>query len=262
MKFPDLTRFNDQDYFKILKKNENKKQIKLVGIHCHLPNRDLKSFKYRIDKMLDIYNKNFFDKIEYIDIGGGFPSIMDKNLAHQLNFKNLKHKDYARIICDKMNYFFSSKKIKKPILIIEPGTAIVANCLNFYTKIIAKKKIGDKNILLAAGSKFNFMGMQTKNLNFSHKEYYNNNSSGGEKRKCDIGGYTCIESDYILKDINSSLNVGDYVCIENVGSYSIVMKPPFILPNVPIFQIYNNQIKCIKREENVNDIFNTYLEYE
>ena len=117
----------------------------------------------------------------------------------------------------------------------------------FLYKNNSQKKIGDKNILLAAGSKFNFMGMQTKNLNFSHKEYYNNNSSGGEKRKCDIGGYTCIESDYILKDINSSLNVGDYVCIENVGSYSIVMKPPFILPNVPIFQIYNNQIKCIKK---------------
>ena len=49
------------------------------------------------------------------------------------------------------------------------------------------------------------------------------------------------------------------VVFGNVGSYSVVLKPPFILPNFPIIDITNTQeIKLIKEQESFDDIFQTY----
>ena len=67
------------------------------------------------------------------------------------------------------------------------------------------------------------------------------------------------ENDYLLKDVNLKLRKGDFLRLEDIGSYSIVMKPPFISPNVPIFRITEDKIIEVKRRETSNDIFNTFL---
>ena len=75
-----------------------------------------------------------------------------------------------------------------------------------------------------------------------------------------FAGYTCIESDYLYAGYNGKLAVGDFIIFDKVGSYSIVMKPPFINPNVPIVEISEDNIsyKLIKRKETFDDIFHTY----
>jgi diaminopimelate decarboxylase len=76
----------------------------------------------------------------------------------------------------------------------------------------------------------------------------------------DIAGFTCIESDYIYKGYTGQLSVEDYVVFSNVGSYSIVFKPQFILPNVPIIEHndQNTEYEIIKRQETMNDVFSTF----
>ena len=48
------------------------------------------------------------------------------------------------------------------------------------------------------------------------------------------------------------------VVFENCGSYSLVMKPPFILPNFPVLDISEGKTEVIKRAETFEDIFHTY----
>jgi diaminopimelate decarboxylase len=74
----------------------------------------------------------------------------------------------------------------------------------------------------------------------------------------DISGYTCMEEDYLYKGYKGSLGVGDYVIVENVGSYSVVFKPPFILPNVSIISLIDGEIHIIKNRETYKDVFTTY----
>ena len=62
----------------------------------------------------------------------------------------------------------------------------------------------------------------------------------------------------LYKNYHGSLAVGDKLVIGNCGSYSIVMKPPFILPNFPIVSIEHGEISEIKRSETFGDVFNTY----
>ena len=45
---------------------------------------------------------------------------------------------------------------------------------------------------------------------------------------------------------------------ENVGSYSVVLKPPFILPNFPIVELCDGQARVVKRKETFDDLFCTY----
>ena len=46
--------------------------------------------------------------------------------------------------------------------------------------------------------------------------------------------------------------------VHNCGSYSLVMKPPFILPNFPVLDISEGEVELIKRAETFEDIFHTY----
>ena len=76
----------------------------------------------------------------------------------------------------------------------------------------------------------------------------------------DIAGFTCIESDFLYKGFNGKLTVGDFIVIGNCGSYSLVMKPPFILPNFPVIDICNDKYnpEVIKRAETFDDLFHTF----
>lgn len=74
----------------------------------------------------------------------------------------------------------------------------------------------------------------------------------------DLVGFTCIEGDVLYKDYKGRLAIGDVIVISNCGSYSLVMKPPFILPNFPVLDICEKKVEVIKRRETFDDIFHTF----
>ena len=74
----------------------------------------------------------------------------------------------------------------------------------------------------------------------------------------DFGGFTCIESDYLYRHYAGALAQGDIVIFGNVGSYSVVLKPPFILPNFPVLDLSEGGEELIKRGENFDDLFHTF----
>lgn len=71
-------------------------------------------------------------------------------------------------------------------------------------------------------------------------------------------GYTCLEQDVLYKDYTGNIAIGDYILFGNVGGYSLVDKPPFIMPDCPMIAIKNSNIRLIKREETFDDIFNVF----
>ena len=52
----------------------------------------------------------------------------------------------------------------------------------------------------------------------------------------------------------------NYVVFDNVGSYSIVLKPPFILPNFAIldYDMDSDKPEMIKPQESFEEIFRTF----
>ena len=102
--------------------------VRLIGLHCHFPFRDLKSFKLRAEKLSSLIKVIFPENLpEIINIGGGYYS---ENIPSSLSKSKLKFSDYAKLIGKILSKNFSKEK-KWPTLFLEPGTALVADCHSF-----------------------------------------------------------------------------------------------------------------------------------
>lgn len=229
----------------------------LKGIHCHHPFRNLNSFNERVVKLC-LCCKQINLKFDYIDFGGGFYSPMPASLATTLKINPPNYNDYANVIFESFQKNWKLDFV--PEIIIEPGSALVANVFDFYTKVISVKKVENTYIATLSGSKFNILPNSSKPLNLPI-EVYNigvkeNNSNANSYNLC---GYTCIESDILYENYSGCLNVNDIIVFKNVGSYSIVMKPPFILPNYPILAKNNTgSFDQVKFSENFDYIFQNF----
>ena len=87
------------------------------------------------------------------------------------------------------------------------------------------------------------------------------NHAGNEQHydSVDLVGYTCLEQDVIYQDYSGKLGIGDILEVGNTGGYSIVEKPPFIHPDIPVYMQENGRITCIKRAQTMEDIFLPYI---
>jgi diaminopimelate decarboxylase len=140
---------------------------------------------------------------------------------------------------------------------IEPGTALVANAMDFYSKIYSIKNVDGIGIATLWGSVFNITG-NSRGSNFPF-EIIKSSKVGQNVFINMFVGYTCIESDVFNSSVDNELSINDIIVFKNVGSYSLVFKPPFILPNCPVYMFYDETVMVIKRSENFDDIFGTYF---
>lgn len=244
-----------EEFAELISSVADAKNIRLAGIHCHFPNRDLASYAVRAEKMIELSRKLFPAGPDFINLGGGYFSKMPAALAGTYKVPPPEFEDYARVIGELFANEFTGPK--KPVLLLEPGTALVANTFKFYTRVISKKNIRGKNIATVSGSIFN-ISPTARSQNLPVTVIRQCKVAQDVGLRFDIAGFTCIESDYLTKGISGPIDVDDFLVYENVGSYSIVMKPPFILPNVPIIKIDGRDVQIIKDAESFEYIFQNF----
>lgn len=230
------------------------KNIHLINLQCHFAKRDVEYWPARARGMA-LLSMRAKEKLGYlpdrIDIGGGLYGFMDDALKAQ--FKNTipTYVDYAKAAATVFAEYFPNNETE---LLIEPGSALVGDCMYFVGKIETIKTVRNKTFATMLGSQKN-ISMSGVNPPMSlvrlgiDRKYYSN---------VDIVGYTCIEGDVLYQNYEGDLSVGDYVVFSNCGSYSLVMKPPFILPNFPVIDISENDVELIKRQEYFDDLFHTF----
>ena len=249
---------SEGSFVELIKELKHYKNIRKFGLSYHFPNRDILSHKERIDKMIHIVRKLFpQEPPDFIDVGGGLGGKINDYIKKQLNYEISEYTDYANVIAAKLKKEYGMKE-NAPMLILEPGTAIVADTMKFICKVIEIKKIRGKFIAIVSGSKVNFHPLASQ-IDLPLKVYANNAKL--DRRyfdDIDISGYTCMENDYLYRNFQGQLDIGDFLAFENVGSYSIVFKPPFILPNVPVLTANNQKIQVVKEKETFDNIFQTF----
>lgn len=242
------------DFKKALALFEMHKNLCLIGLQCHFATRSIDTWKPRAEGML-----NLIDKIgivpERIDLGGGLFGKMADSLKVQFNTEIPTYKQYAQTVAPAFAEHFKNCD-KKPMLLIEPGSALVGDCMQFAARVVNIKEVRGKTIATLLGSIYNIN--PTLNKKNPPINIYSMGGIQKEYKDLDFGGFTCIESDYLYRHFNGNLAVGDMVVFGNVGSYSVVLKPPFILPNFPIVEITDEKTEIIKRGETFDDLFHTF----
>jgi diaminopimelate decarboxylase len=257
--FPD-SRFGmdvDSDDFKdmvfALSKSKN---MALVALHCHLPYRSLHSFGERVKNILELVDRFDLSQLEFLNFGGGMYGPMPEELAVQMEGTIPRYCDYAEVIGQAMAKKFGPED--GPGIIIEPGTALVADVFDFYTQIVSTKNIRTTNIAVVSGSIFDISANSRSTALPYEVVEKPIQTRKNNKEKWKIVGYTCIESDVLTANHDGILHIGDFVKYKNVGSYSVVMRPPFIKPSFAIVEVKGRQIKCIKKSQSVDTVFKDF----
>ena len=187
-----------------------------------------------------------------IDLGGGLFGKMEDSLKAQLGANIPDYEAYAKAAASVFKERFGDHG---PELIIEPGSALVGDCMKFVGTIKSIKQVQGKWFASVLGSQKNISmtsvnpPIKVINMGAPTKRYEN----------LDFVGFTCIEGDVIYRGYNGELAIDDVIVISNCGSYSLVMKPPFILPNFPVLDISEGKVEVIKRKEMFDDIFHTFI---
>jgi diaminopimelate decarboxylase len=253
-----LSRFGfdveSEDFNRALALFGEHKNLSLIGMQCHFATRRLDTWKPRAEGMLALIDRLGIVP-EHIDLGGGLFGKMANSLKEQFDSEIPTYRQYAEAVAPAFAEHFKDSE-KKPMLLIEPGSALVGDCMHFVSKVINIKNVRGKSIATLLGSIYNIN--PTLNKKNPPIEVFPMGGEQKEYKDLDFGGFTCIESDYLYRHYDGKLAKGDMVVFGNVGSYSVVLKPPFILPNFPVIDISEGEFEIIKRGETFDDLFHTF----
>lgn len=240
-----------QDFQKTLDIITSSKKLHLINFQCHFAKRQIDYWPMRVKRMLKLIDDVGIIP-ERIDFGGGIFGRMEEELKAQFAFEIPNYKDYAETVAIVFKDYFKDKDFK-PELVIEPGSAIVGDCMKFVGTVKTIKNVRGKYFasVLASQKNISMSGINPP-IEIIHME------EGIEYENLDFVGFTCIEGDVLYKNYSGKLAINDAIVISNCGSYSLVMKPPFILPNFPVLDISGKEIELIKQKESFEDIFHTF----
>ena len=226
--------------------------VHFINFQCHFAKRQIEYWPARAKGMVELIDRLSIIP-ERIDIGGGLFGKMADSLKEQFTNEIPDYQAYAEAAARVFAEYFADKDVK-PELLIEPGSAVVGDCMKFVGTVKTIKNVRGKWFATILGSQKNISmtginpPMEVIAMGGEQKEYEN----------LDMVGFTCIEGDVLYHNYNGKLAHEDAIVISNCGSYSLVMKPPFILPNFPVLDICGEKTEVIKRGEVFDDLFHTF----
>lgn len=244
---------NSDDFKTILEYVETTPNVHFVNFQCHFAKRQIEYWPARAKGMVELIDRYGIIP-ERIDIGGGLFGKMSDSLRTQFNSDIPDYFDYAKAAATVFAEYFANKGVK-PELLIEPGSAVVGDCMKFVGTVKSIKNIRGKIFATVLGSQNNISmsgvnpPMEVIAMGNEQKDYDG----------LDFVGFTCIEGDILYHNYKGKLAKDDAIIISNCGSYSLVMKPPFILPNFPVLDICGTTTEVIKRGEVFDDLFHTFV---
>lgn len=244
---------NGTEFMEAVKFATTTKNVKFINFQCHFAKRQIAYWPARAKGMVDLIDRLGIIP-ERIDIGGGLFGKMADSLRAQFSCEIPDYEAYAKAAAQVFSDYFADKDVK-PELLIEPGSAVVGDCMKFIGTVKTIKNVRGKWIATVLGSQKNISmtginpPIEVIAMGGVQKEY----------KDLDFVGFTCIEGDVLYHNYTGKLAHQDAIVISNCGSYSLVMKPPFILPNFPVLDISEGKTEVIKRAENFDDLFHTFI---
>jgi diaminopimelate decarboxylase len=238
----------------------NEPNITVAGIHMHVGRtRNVDAWHRRAVTMIEIADKLFEEAPEFIDLGSGMFGNMVDSLAKQFGDHIPTFEEYAEAVARPFKERYGNlPKEKQPILFTEPGATVANRYVDFIAQVQNIKNVRGKTFI-ALNCSVDNIGTMSR-IKAMPLEVIPNGGEQMEVSVASLVGYTCLEYDVMYKEFTGRIAVGDYIVFGNVGGYSNVSKPPFILWNCPmIAQLPDGDYKIIKQQEKFEDIFNTYV---
>ena len=208
------------------------KTVEVVGFHTHHSSRrDAQSYCDRLDHLTHVASLLDIDPT-YLDIGGGVGSVAPPEIALQLPYPIDEPQQLAATIGK-----YARKKwgTQGPRIIIEPGIAVLAQSMNYLTRIVSVKARGTGQIAVCDGSHFDVNPLRST---IRPPCQLLAQRSDPSSEPTPLYGGTCMEIDQIgTLPAGQTPRPGDLVNVTNVGAYTACLAPQFIIPPAPIYSV-------------------------
>lgn len=241
---------NGSEFSELIRRIANDDFVFLKGFHCHIgAARPTKYWKEKTRILADLAKRH---SVEYIDLGGGMFGPMKSDLSIQFDGYARYYDDYAEYVCPTMKEAFPDESVR---LIVEPGTALVGNTMDFVAHVTNIKNVRGRTFI-TLDTCSNHLGIICECKDLPMRVIENQSDRMNVCDAC-IAGCTCLEFDYIKKSFSGSISVGDTVVFPNVGAYSIGSSNQFIVPRPPVVCYETGEV--LREGESTNDMFHKYL---
>lgn len=235
----------------------NSENLELVGIHCHIGTFMLSPSAYSIAarnlcELAWSVKDRFGKMVQYIDLGGGFPSTNTLKGAYLPGTDTVPSIDqFADAITDViLGYGFKPDEL--PLLILESGRALIDDAGYILGTVLATKRLSD-------GRRATIMDFGLNSL-FTSLWYEHKISPaqklGDQTEEMVMFGPLCMNIDIVRESITMPmLQKGDQVVVHKVGAYNMTQWMQFITlrPNIVLIDIENNT-HVIRKAENLEYI--------
>ncbi len=219
-----------------------KQYAKKIGLSFHVGSQCMHPISYTkgIEEIGKIIKKT---KIfpDFINIGGGFPTIYPDLIPQSLNnyFKEIK-KSLSNL-----------KLSKNPEIICEPGRAIVAESGSTIVKVILRKK---QKLFINDGTYGTLFDGGVPNIVYPSKLITNGRLSSKKMTSFEFYGPTCDSMDYMKGPFVLPNNVkeNDYIELGQLGAYGLTFRTHFNgffsdeiyeVEDSPIMTMYDKEVR-------------------
>ena len=219
-----------------------KQYAKKIGLSFHVGSQCMHPISYSkgIDEIGNIIKKTKISP-DYINVGGGFPTIYPDLIPQSLDnyFKEIK------IALEKLKFE------KKPEIICEPGRAIVAESGSTIVKVILRKK---QKLYINDGTYGTLFDAGVPNIVYPSKLITNGRLLSKKMTSFDFYGPTCDSMDYMKGPflLPNNIKENDYIELGQLGAYGLTFRTQFNgffsdeiyeVEDKPIMSLYSQDTK-------------------
>lgn len=261
--------------------SKNFLKLNIAGLHLHMSTNlnDVSYYKIAAEKLSDfalLIREKFNIRIEYLDLGGGFPVPASRRKNNKPIWTAPPINDYISSIADVLNQKFGDEK---PKLILEPGRYLIDEAGVFLTTVKNAKITKDfppaslsgidLSIRPKSSEKCQLVNVDSsivsvpKSTLLHHRRvehiatgWIKSYSNGEKQYPTYIAGNSCLGYDFLAGGIyKQELRPEDRLLFYNTGAYSIVRAEQFIHPRPAVLLLQDNgSVKCLRSKETFEDM--------
>jgi diaminopimelate decarboxylase len=222
----------------------NDKNLQLIGLHCHIGTFILTPQAYSVaaTKLCELAHEikaSYGRSIEYLDLGGGFPSHNKLKGVYMPGSDTVPSMDQFADAITTALLSFGFNQDEMPLLVLETGRALIDDAGFLLGTVLTNKRLSDgrRATILDFGVNILFTSLW-----YDHKISPAQDSVQITEDMV-LYGPLCMNIDMIREGINMPvLEKGDQVVVHKVGAYNMTQWMQFITlrPNVVLIDTMGN----------------------
>ena len=231
--------------------------LSVIGLHGHVPDGSADGLRARTAELVRVAVRLFPDGPDVLDVGGSLRGRVP--IGHDTaGDAEPTFDDYAAAIAEGLRPG-ADRWTRRPRIIVEPGAAVVSSAFCLYARVVDVKTIRGCDFVVVAASVLD-TSPNMRRVDFPVRVISRRLSRGGAApAAARVCGITPINGDFLALELPARASAGDFVRFDNVGAYSISMRPAFNFPPHAILQTDGGEVTVLRARQSCEDVLRGFV---